>query len=98
MDLLSDYCLPSNTHLPVGYGCNYKFDMRTPASDQRVTSLCFVSEERGGVVLIAAGLSNGGVTIISFRAGEGSLLSGLNTFTPLKSEYFSNCIKANSIG
>eukprot|EP00116_Pleurobrachia_bachei_P002013 sb/3462275/ len=85
MDLLSDYCLPSDTHLPVGYGCNYKFDMRTPESDQRVTSLCYIREEEGGVVLIGAGLSNGGVTIISFR-------EGLNTFTPLKSEYFGNCI------
>eukprot|EP00116_Pleurobrachia_bachei_P008437 sb/3468699/ len=59
--------------------------MRTPESDQRVTSLCYIREEEGGVVLIGAGLSNGGVTIISFR-------EGLNTFTPLKSEYFGNCI------
>ena len=85
LELVSDYTVVSETHIPVGYNSSYRFDQRNSDNDQRVMSVdCCESRDAHFLCLVACGLSNGVVYLLGYTAA--------NKFVKLVSHYQYNCI------
>ena len=85
LELVSDYTVVSNTHIPVGYNSSYRFDQRNSDNDQRVMSVdCCKSTDSQFVCLVACGLSNGEVYLLGYTPDC--------RFIRILSHYQHNCI------
>ena len=85
LELLSDYSVVSETHIPVGYNSSYKFDKKNPDNDQRVISIsCCLSLNPLYACFVVCGTSNGYVYLLGFTP--------CHTFVRLLTDYQDNCI------